>query len=228
MLPSRDNKFTYISRFQDSSRGFEADLFTFFAAMLLPLKYNREFFVIIFTLLIAIFTCSLNAQVPISTHRKDVALAFANETEGSAGTIQSLRSHATSDSKIINETHSTIPFGTGSEMLLDMKGYDQEFTRSFTFTNNSSVKFTINNVDFEKKDNKFDFVSIGPDSDLPLDVNPGQTFTIKVTYHSFDRNITCSDKLLVLTEQNKEPFVYPIQALQQPMSDMTWNHKTKK
>ncbi len=166
--------------------------------------------------------------MPISTHGKDVKLAYANETAGSAGTIQSLRSHSTSDSKIVNVTNTAIPFGTESEILLDMKGYDQEFTRSFTFTNNSSVNFTINNVDFEKKDNKFDFVSIGPDADLPLDVTPGQTFTIKVTYHSFERNITCSDNLLFLTEQNKEPIVYPIQALQQPMSDMTWNQKTKK
>ena len=148
---------------------------------------------------------------------------------GSPGTIQSLHSYSTGESKAVNSiANPPIPFEAEPKVLLDMKGYDEEFTRIFTFTNTSSATFTINTVDFEKKDNKFDFVSIGPDADLPLDVAPGQTFTIKVAFHSSERNKIYSDHLLFITEQNKEPIAYPIQALQQPISDMPWNQRAQK
>ena len=196
----------------------------------MSLKYDRIFSrnlrVYIIFAGITFFICPLKAQVPTTTG-KNVKLAYANVTMGSPGIIRSLYSFSASKSKSVEVIANTsIPFGTELKTLLDMKGYDQEFTRSFTFTNTTPATFTINNIDFEKKDNKFDFVSIGPDASLPLDVASGQTFTIKVTFHSFDRNKLCSDHLLFITEQSKEPIAYPIQALQQPLSAMPWNKQT--
>jgi hypothetical protein len=176
---------------------------------------------------VAFFTQNASAQVPVNTPGKQIELAYANETAGSAGTIESLHSYSENDSKTVTViTVKPIPFGTEAKVILDMKGYDQQFTRSFTFTNSSSTTYTINNVDFENKNSKFDFVAIGTDDSFPLDVAPGQTFTVKVAFRTGDRNKLYSDRILFQTEQTKTPIAYQIQALQQPMSDMPWNKKT--
>ena len=177
---------------------------------------------------ISFIACSLWAQVPNNTPGKDIKVAFANETAGSAGTMESLRSYSTrvTVEKIV--ANAPIPFGKSSHIMLDMKGYDQQFTRSFTFTNSSSSAYTINSVGFEDKNSKFDFISIGSssgDSSFPIDIAPGETFTVRVTFISPERNKSCSDHLVFTVEQSKEPIVYPIRALQQPLSQMPWNKK---
>ena len=128
------------------------------------------------------------------------------------------------------QPETVIPFGTlqgsGNSALLDMKGSDQEFARNFTFKNTSAATITINSVDFEKQDNFFEFLSIEPAEAFPIEVAPGQTFSVHVAYHAIERNDLRSNKLAFVTEQSKVPIVYPIQAMQLPLSAMPWNKKT--
>jgi hypothetical protein len=175
---------------------------------------------------ITLLTCALLGQVPTNTPGKDIKIAYANETANSAGTIESLhliKSKNVKVEKIV--ANSPVPFGPVSNILLDMKGYDPQFTRSFTFKNTSSTTYTINSIGFDEKNTKFDFVSIAPDVSFPVNVAPGETFTVRISFISSDRNKACTDRLIFTTEENKEPIVYPIRAIQQPLSDMPWNKK---
>jgi hypothetical protein len=183
-----------------------------------------------FFLLIA-FTTAF-AQVPSQGSGKNTQIAYANEFAGTSGTIESLHSYknntASTPVKVIAKT--AIPFGTEQNLILDMQGYDQTFVRTFTFKNTSSKTHTIGNVDFAKKDNMFSFVAIeGSESSLPLEVKPGETFTVKVAFHgSNSRNTTYSDKMEIMTEEANTPMVFPIQAIQKPLSDMPWNKQASK
>jgi hypothetical protein len=110
-----------------------------------------------------------------------------------------------------------------------MKGYDPTFVRTFTFQNTSKETHTITNIDFAKKEDIFSFVSFaGDDVSLPLEVKPGETFTVKVAFRAFERNLTYSDKMQISTEESRQGFEFPIQALQQPLSSMVWNQHSAK
>ena len=164
---------------------------------------------------------TLHAQVPVPGHSK---FAFATEK---SGITERTTNEAIAPTNVITvkSQSSTVPFGVISKALLDMKGYDPEFTRSFTFKNTSTATYTINAVDLEKQDNTFDIRAIEPGESLPMDVAPGKTFSVRIAFHAIDRNRLSSNRLIFSTEQNKEPIVYQIQAIQQPLSDMPWNKK---
>jgi hypothetical protein len=181
---------------------------------IMSLKFNRISICIFFVLFTFAGINALQAQVPVPGQKSNSAFSIekSNITERSPATVFTVMSPT-----------STIPFGTKTNALLDMKGYDQEFIRSFTFKNTSSTNFTINSVDFEKQDNTFDVRAIEPGESLPIDVAPGKTFSVRIAFHAIDRNKLSSNRLLIATEQSKDPIVYPIQALQQPLSDMPWN-----
>jgi hypothetical protein len=187
--------------------------------------FSRLFFAAILLSGVTLSAISAWAQVPSNT-ANNIALATANEVAGSAGTIESLHSFANGGVVVKTAATNLIPFGADVKALLDMKGFDGEFTRSFTFTNTGAEAVTISDVQFANKSSRFDFVSIGGDASLPLDVPAGETFTIRVKFHSSERNTVNSDKLLFMTEQYKEPIAYQIQAVQKALSDMPWNKKT--
>jgi hypothetical protein len=158
----------------------------------------------------------LHAQVPVPLRNCDLEFASekVNVIESSPATVVTMMSPS-----------STVPFGTTTKVLLNMKGYDQEFIRSFTFKNTSNMTYTINSVDFEKQDNSFDVRAIEPGESLPIEVAPGKTFSVRIAFHAIDRNKLSWNRLLISTEQSTRPIAYPIQALQQPLSDMPWNKK---
>ena len=164
----------------------------------------------------------LDAQVPVPMHGN---LAFAGKSSISERTSNEVIVDPSPTVVTVMSPSSTVPFGSASKSILDMKGYDQEFIRSFTFKNTSSATYTINSVDFEKQDNTFDVRAVEPGESLPIDVAPGKTFSVRIAFHAIDRNKLSSNRLLIATEQSKEPIAYPIQALQQPLSDMPWNKK---
>jgi hypothetical protein len=168
------------------------------------------------------------SQVPVNGSGKEIHLAYANEVPGSVGTIESVsRKSNLAPVKVLRST--PIPFGTPENLLLDMKGYDQSFVRTFTFQNTTKGDYTITGVDFTAHNSKFSFVSIeGAEASLPLDVKPGEIFTVKIAFLAADRNITYSDKMLIMTEQSNEPVAFPIQAMRQPLSSMTWNQRAQK
>src|SRR2546421_2717130 len=95
-----------------------------------------------------LFSSIAIAQVPVNGSGKNIRLAYANETPGSAGTIESLnaKNGNIAPVKVIRQT--PIPFGTPENLMLDMKGYDQNFVRTFTFQNTSNQIRTITNIDF--------------------------------------------------------------------------------
>ena len=175
-----------------------------------------------------VFSGQIFAQVPVNGSGKSMRLAFANETPGSTGTIESVS--AKSNIAPVKVQRSTpIPFGTPENLLLDMKGYDQNFVRTFTFQNTTKEAYTVTGVDFATRNTKFSFVSItGTDETLPLEVKPGETFTVKVAFIAPERNITYSDKMLIKVEESQEPVMFPIQATRAPLSDMSWNQRAAK
>ena len=122
-----------------------------------------------------------------------------------------------------------IPFGisvsSGNSALLDMKGNDQEFTRKFTFKNISSGTYTINSVDFEKHDNSFEFLSTESGEAFPMEIGAGETFTIRIAFIAKERDMLCTNTLEFRTEENKLPIVFPIQAMQVPLSALPWNNR---
>jgi hypothetical protein len=166
--------------------------------------------------------------VPVNTPGRTANAVLAADKSAKTGANQTNTEQNTAAPiiKLMTEAP-VIPFGSAYNprtlAVLDMKGYDQEFIRNFTFKNTSAVTYTINSVDFMKQDNQFEFYSIEPMGTLPMDVAPGETFSIHVAFHAFDRNKLCSNQLLFHTEQGKNPIVYPIQAMQQPLSAMPWN-----
>ena len=109
--------------------------------------------------------------------------------------------------------------------VLNMKGSDQEFVRSFTFKNTSTIPYTITSVDFLQKDHTFEIFSIEPGKTLPMEVAQGQTFTLHVAFHGFERNDLRSNELRILTNQHKEPIYFYVQGMQLPLSDMPWNNR---
>jgi len=170
-----------------------------------------------------VFSSVVFAQVPVNGSGKNVRLAYANEVPGSAGTIESL-SGKSNIAPVKVQRSTPIPFGTPENLLLDMKGYDQNFVRTFTFQNTTKETRTVTGVDFAARNTKFSFVSItGADESLPLEVKPGQTFTVKVAFIAPERNITYSDKMLVTVEESKVPVTFPIQATRSSLSSMNWN-----
>ncbi len=128
----------------------------------------------------------------------------------------------TSAGAIISFDPETIKNGT----LLSMVGKDEEFFRSFNFKNVSSKTVTVNSIDFEKHDGKFDLSSVEPGGSLPLDVAPGESFSVRIAYHSFER-LPAMNKLLIYTDDVKEPVRYDIRGLQMPLSQMDWNKKSE-
>ncbi|MFI5264523.1 MAG: hypothetical protein ACHQM6_08415 [Candidatus Kapaibacterium sp.] len=128
----------------------------------------------------------------------------------------------TSPGAIIDFAPETIKNGT----LLSMVGKDEEFFRSFKFKNVSSKTVTVNSIDFEKHDAKFDLSSVEPYGGLPFDVAPGETFGIRIAYHSFDRT-PAFNTLFIYTDDSKEPVRYDIRGLQMPLSQMDWNKRTE-
>jgi len=125
---------------------------------------------------------------------------------------------ATAPGAVLAFDPATIKEGT----LISMVGRDAEFIRSFNFKNVSQHSITVTNLDFQDHDQRFDVVSIGPGGSLPLDVAPGASFSVKISYHSFSR-IPSTNHLLIFTEQSKEPVKYEIRGLQLPLSSMEWN-----
>jgi hypothetical protein len=103
-----------------------------------------------------------------------------------------------------------------------MVGKDEEFFRSFKFKNISSKTVTVYSIDFEKHDAKFDLSSVEPSGGLPFDVDPGKSFSVRIIYHSFER-LPSSNKMLIYTDDSKEPVRYDIRGLQMPLSQMDWN-----
>lgn len=172
---------------------------------------------------------ALRAQVPVNSPGRTANEAIISDKSGNTDPVQPEGTMTNSPATVIKVIREApvIPFGSAANprtlSVLDMKGYDQEFIRNFTFRNTSGITYTINSVDFKKQDNQFEFYSIEPMGTLPLDVAPGETFSIHVAFHAMDRNKLCSNQLLFFTEQNKNPIVYPIQAMQQPLSAMPWN-----
>lgn len=166
-----------------------------------------------------ILTTTANAQVPTNTLAKDNNVVLTEKPPETSKTALKILSPG-----------NVIPFDlepqANSTTVLDMKGYDQEFVRSFTFKNTSAVSYSINSVDFQKNDNSFDIFSIEPEKSLPMEVAPGQTFTVHVAFHSFRRNELRTNELRFSTDQHKEAVRFFIQAIQQPLSAMPWNNRT--
>jgi hypothetical protein len=169
---------------------------------------------------------SLYAQVPVPQKNVNFALNDVSPKQ-----IVSLETIANATSAIVKIPSGTaeIPFTASSNprtlSVLDMKGYDQEYIRNFTFKNTSNSTYTINSVDFEKPDDVFEFTTIVPGGSLPMNVAPGETFSVRIAYHGFERNELRSNILRFHTEGNAKPIIFPIQAIQQPLSAMPWNKK---
>lgn len=126
---------------------------------------------------------------------------------------------ATAPGAIITFDPLTVKEGT----LLTMTGHDDHFMRLYSFKNTSQKTFTINSASFQKTDNRFDIVSIEPGS-LPMDVAPGETFSLKISYNSRER-VPYNNKLLIYTDQSKEPASYEVRGFQLPLSSMSWNKR---
>jgi len=124
----------------------------------------------------------------------------------------------TSPGAIISFDPATIKNGT----LLSMVGKDEEFFRSFTFKNVSSKTITVSSFDFQKQDARFDVSSVEPGGGLPIDVAPGESFTVRIAYHSVERTPSFNT-LLIYTEDSKEPVRYDVRGLQMPLAQMDWN-----
>jgi hypothetical protein len=168
----------------------------------------------------------VHAQVPTT-----IPLSFANKNPNTSEKIEKQENTIVVGHTVVKviAPETAIPFGapggSTNSALLDMKGNDQEFARSFTFKNVSNLTYTINSVDFEKQDNIFEFLSIDPGESFPIEVAPGQTFSIRIAFHAIKRNELCINSLTFLTEERKDPIAYPIQAIQLPFSSMPWNNK---
>jgi hypothetical protein len=171
------------------------------------------------------------AQVPANSPSRNTFLAIA-ETNGVDEVITTNSKSEIKAAIPAKNAEAAIPFDLESKgnlgATLKMKGYDVEYIRDFTFKNTSSASCTINSVDFQNADNQFEFLSIEPGASLPLDVAPGATFTVRVGFHAIERNKEYHNLLFFVTEQSKDPILYPIQAYQQPLSEMPWNQKKKK
>ena len=110
--------------------------------------------------------------------------------------------------------------------LISMVGKDQEFMRSFTFKNTSQTSVTVTALDFQKHDQQFDITSIEPGGSLPIEIAPGEAFSLRISYRSLDR-IPFYNHLAISTEQSKEPVLYEVRGFQLPLSGMEWNKKGK-
>ncbi|MFI5263990.1 MAG: hypothetical protein ACHQM6_05710 [Candidatus Kapaibacterium sp.] len=164
-----------------------------------------------------VVTTSLSAQVPTSPSGiGNPAIAESSFPIGSTVV------------KVI-PAESAIPFGVsigpGNVALLDMKGNDQEFARKFTFKNTSSGTYTINSIDFAKQDNCFELLSTESGESFPMEIPPGNSFTIRIAFHGKGRNVLCSNTLNFMTEESTQPLTFAIQAMQLPLSSMPWNNK---
>ncbi len=187
----------------------------------MSLQYNRTFSQIFCACLITLgsisFTDSLFAQVPANAPSAK-SLSVAESALPIGSTVVKVMS-----------AESAIPFGVsigaGNAAVLDMKGNDQEFARRFTFKNTSSGTYTINSIDFENKDNTFEFLSIESGESFPVEVPPGHSFTIRIAFHAKGRNILCSNILNFFTEESKMPLAFAIDAMQLPLSALPWNKK---
>jgi len=197
----------------------------------MPQKYYRLSigFVCTFFSYAAIILCfgasSLRAQVPAPQR----TVNLADVKSGDRVLSHELIAHTFAAIVTIPSGAAEIPFGTGSNpkalAVLDMKGYEQEFIRTFTFKNTSSATYTINSIDFEKQDDIFELSSIVPGGTLPMDVAPGEIFSVRISYHGFERNELRSNILRFHTEGKAMPLIFPIQAIQEPLSAMLWNKK---
>ncbi|MEI8134947.1 MAG: hypothetical protein WCH46_07700 [bacterium] len=195
----------------------------------MSLKHGNALRILSIGSALAFFSLVFNqasAQVPSQSSGKALSLVITNELTRPNQSVEA--PHSTGGivkSPVRIVAHTPIPFGTVSKVLLDMKGYDQEFVRSFIFKNNTQTKFTIQNIEFDKGSQYFDFVGLLEGGVFPYELIPGETITVKVAFHSVERNKLYSGNLIFVTDQEKEPLVYEVQALQQPLSDMPWNKK---
>ncbi len=108
--------------------------------------------------------------------------------------------------------------------LISMVGRDQQFMRSYSFKNTSPVTVTVTGVDFQNYDQRFDVTSIEPGGSLPLEVAPGESFSLRISYSSFER-VPFYNRLLISTEQSKQPLQYEVRGFQLPLSATEWNNK---
>ena len=128
----------------------------------------------------------------------------------------------TSPAAIINFN----PVSTTHGTLLSMVGKDGEFISTFNLKNTSPNTITINSVDFQKHDGRFDLSSVEPGHTLPMDIAPGELFSLRIAYHSFER-LPSYNKILIFTDEVKDPFIYDIRGLQLPLSEMEWNKRAE-
>ncbi len=110
--------------------------------------------------------------------------------------------------------------------LISMVGKDQQFMRSYSFKNTSQAAVTVTEVDFQNHDQRFDITSIEPGGSLPIEIAPGESFSLRISYSSFDR-VPFYNRLLISTEQSKKPLQYEVRGFQLPLSEMEWNKKEK-
>ncbi|MEP7235212.1 MAG: hypothetical protein ABI778_07950 [Ignavibacteriota bacterium] len=110
--------------------------------------------------------------------------------------------------------------------LLSMVGHDAEFSRSFHFKNESGKIVTINSINFEKRDGKFEIASVIPGSILPMEVTPGAEFSLRIVFHASDRKPSMN-VLHISIDDSKEPISYAIRGLQLPFSQMEWNKRNQ-
>ncbi|MDP4236560.1 MAG: hypothetical protein Q8919_08955 [Bacteroidota bacterium] len=170
------------------------------------------------------------AQVPTSIPLQGVLLADASLR--SIGTEHNAQSTVAENGVVaIRSAASSIPFGVDANpktmKVLEMRGHDEEFVRSFTFNNRSRQSYTIKSIDFEKADNFFQLLSIAPAESLPFEVAPGEVFTVRIAFHAIDRGDIRTNTLCIHSDQSTEALKYPIQGLQEPLSAMPWNKQAR-
>jgi hypothetical protein len=106
--------------------------------------------------------------------------------------------------------------------LISMIGHDLNFMRSYTFKNTSSAPYTVTDVHFQNNDRVFDVAGIEPDGELPFDVNPGASFSVRFSYSTQDR-IPHENILVISTGESKDAVKYEVRGLALPLSEMQWN-----
>ena len=106
--------------------------------------------------------------------------------------------------------------------LISMVGTDFQFIREYSFKNTSSTSYTITWVDFAKEDPNFDVTATGPGEYLPMEVAPGETFFVRLSYNCTEREPN-ENTLRIFTLQKNEPMNYDVRGLALPLSQMDWN-----